>query len=343
MRTVTDLLVSVRKRLRLTWAAATAQWLAPAVVGGALVLVAVGRFRPWAWPERGAVVLLAGLGIALVVMAVAIRISPAIAARAADRGLRTKDTFATALEVAERPGPLPALVVARAESLARGARPKEAIPLRWAPRRLAFSGVLGLAAIVLVVVANPQDDIRRRRDAERAAVAAEAERLREAADRLAFDPDLGAGDEAVAEALDDLAQRLEQGLSIEEAQRTIDEARQQFNSQVTPELLSQKAAAQGVNQTLDANPLPGASGASASEQFEQAAEGLDELSSEELGALAERLESLAATQAVANPALAESLQGAASAVSAGDVAGAEAALGEAAGAQAAAEASVSSQ
>ncbi|MGH9117494.1 MAG: hypothetical protein ACRD0A_06345, partial [Acidimicrobiales bacterium] len=328
MDAVTRLLDGMRRRLRLVWAASTGQWLAPVLALGALGLVVLGRVRPWGWPEPAA--LLAGVGavVAVAVVAVVLRIPSAVAARAADRGLLTRDAFATALEVADRPGPLPARVVARAESLAVGARAAAAAPLRWAPRRLAFSGVLTVVAVTLAVVDNPQDEVRRRQAAERAAIAEEARRLDEAADELAADAELGTRDAAVAERLDELARELEQASSIEEAEVALEWARQELAARVTPELLSQRAAVQGLSQSLAANPLPGASAESApAEQLEEAAARLDGLNEEELTALAERLEAVAAAQAVANPELASALSAASAALSSGDVGAARAVLG----------------
>ncbi len=93
------LLAAVRRRLRLAWAVATAELVAPLVAGVALVLVIVGRFRPWSWPEPAALGV-AGASVALLVLAVlALRVPLTVAARAADRGLSTGDAFFTALEL----------------------------------------------------------------------------------------------------------------------------------------------------------------------------------------------------------------------------------------------------
>ncbi|HEX6382740.1 MAG TPA: hypothetical protein VF180_15970, partial [Acidimicrobiia bacterium] len=51
------LLGAVRRRLRLAWALATGQLLAPLIGILLLLLVFLARLRPWTWPEPAALVL----------------------------------------------------------------------------------------------------------------------------------------------------------------------------------------------------------------------------------------------------------------------------------------------
>ena len=95
---IDGLLRRVRRRLRLTWFVAVAQWLGPAIAVAALVVVALGFVRPWSWPEPAALVLAGGSVVAIALAALIVRITPAVAARAADRGLATHDAIATALD-----------------------------------------------------------------------------------------------------------------------------------------------------------------------------------------------------------------------------------------------------
>ncbi|MGH9036404.1 MAG: hypothetical protein ACRD0O_11625, partial [Acidimicrobiia bacterium] len=88
------LLAAVRRRLRLAWTVATGQLVAPLLAGAVLALVLIGRYRPWAWPEPAAVAFFLLALVALVVAGVALRVSPGVTARAADRGLQTGDAFA---------------------------------------------------------------------------------------------------------------------------------------------------------------------------------------------------------------------------------------------------------
>src|ERR687898_367288 len=96
-----------------------------AVALAALALVLAGRMRPWAWPERAALVMVGLVVLGVALLALVVRIPPLLAARAADRGLRTGDAFAAALELAETPGVLPERVRGRAAALASGTRARD--------------------------------------------------------------------------------------------------------------------------------------------------------------------------------------------------------------------------
>ncbi|MDD9371795.1 MAG: hypothetical protein PV358_16875 [Acidimicrobiales bacterium] len=192
-----DLLTAVRRRLRVTWTAATLQWLAPAVALAALGLVLVGRLRPWAWPEPAALVVAVVVVVGVVIGAALVRIPDLVAARAADRGLHTRDALAAALEVGDEPGPFTARVQARATEAAAGASARQAVPMPRALRRMASSSVLAAGALGLAWMPNPQDDVRRERAAEQAAL---AEALRTLADDLDGAGSLEEGLEALAQA-----------------------------------------------------------------------------------------------------------------------------------------------
>ncbi|MGH9136549.1 MAG: hypothetical protein ACRD0G_05810, partial [Acidimicrobiales bacterium] len=326
---MTELLARVRRRLRLAWGSATAQVLLPVVAGVVLLLVVVGRLRPWAWPEPAALAVGLAALVGVPVVALVMRVPDLVAARAADRGLRTKDAFATALALQSRGldadgfGPP---VRERAERLARGATAKQAVPLRWQRWRLVSgAGVLALA-VPLAVLPNHQDDVRRAREAELAAIDAVADSLLEQAAELADRPDATEADRAEAEALERAAEQLEQASSLEEAQEALQQARDELAAQVGAAVESQRAAARGLERTLESQPLPGAAGADAAEQLRDAADALSQLSAEEQAALTDRLDELAEGQQVANPVLAEALAVAAGALRGGDVAGAQAAL-----------------
>ena len=334
-----DLITAVRRRLRLTWTAATLQWAAPAVAIAALALVMIGRLRPWAWLEPAALVVAVVVVVGVAIGAVLVRIPDLVAARAADRGLHTRDALAAALEVGDEPGPFTARVQARATEAAAGASAREAVPMPRALRRMAASSVLAAGALGLAWMPNPQDDVRRDRAAEQAALEAEADDLREAADALDELPGAGEAEAALAEQLRALADEMDDASSLEEGLAALTEAQAALEAQIPADLLARKAATTGLDRSLEAAPLPGTTGGSAAEQLEQLAESVAGLSLDEQAALAERLGELADTQAVGNPDAAEALDAAAAALAAGDVAAAQAALGEAAAAQASATAS----
>jgi hypothetical protein len=333
---VDDLLAAVRRRLRWTWTVATLHWVGPAVALVALGVVLVGRLVPWAWPERTALAVPVLVVVAVVVVARAVRIPDIVAARSADRGLGTHDALAAALEVGDTPGALPERVRARAASVASGASARAAVPAPRARRRLAVTGLASVCTIGLAWLPNPQDEVRRERALEQAALEAEADDLREAAAALEERPGAGEAERALAEELRALADELDEAGSIDEAQEALADARAELQAQVPTDFLAQRAAATGLDRSLEAAPLPGTAGASAAEQLEELAGALSGMSPADQAAVAQRLSELADTQAVGDPAAAEALDAAAAAITAGDVAGAEAALGEAASAQAAA-------
>lgn len=334
-------LARLRRRLRLVWAWATTAWVAPGVLAAALVVVAVGWLVPWGWPEPAAAGLVGAAVVAVALAAVVQRLPLPVVARAADRGLATHDSFAAALQFERLDGSFGERIAARAESLAAGADPATAAPLRPYGRRWLVAAALALAAIVLAVAPNPQDEVRAERADTRALLDALADELTEEAEALAEEVPEGAEDPAVTELLA-AADELRRADDLEAAQEALAEAQDALDARRSDNLAAQQAAAQGLERSLAQRPIA-ESGESAADQLAAAAEQLDGLSAEEQAALAERLADLAATQELGSPDVAAALASAADALAAGDVAGAQAALGEAAQAQGAANAAVSGQ
>jgi len=331
---VTHLLSGVRRRLRLAWALATIGWIAPFVALGAVVLVGVARIRPWRWPEPGALVLVAAALVAVAVLAATLRISALVSARAADRGLVTRDAFATAIEVDDGvvvAGPFAEPILVRAGDLAAGRKPSDAIRLHLPGRRLAVAAAVGALALVVALLPNHQDALRAERAAERAALATQATELRKTADLVGRQPTgANAADRlrVLADALDK-AQRLSNGSS------EIDKAVADLQTSISPNLLGQKAAALGIERSVKANPLTKSpiAGEGASAQLQGAAAQAAEMSEAERAALAQRLDNLANAQRNANPELSKSLEAAASALRSGDKTAAQKALNDAAALQ----------
>ncbi|MDQ6724658.1 MAG: hypothetical protein M3066_00555, partial [Actinomycetota bacterium] len=229
---MTQLLAGVQRRLRLAWAVATAELVGPAVAGLALLMVLVGRVRPWAWPEPGALALagaaVAGLGVAVL----ALRVPDAVAARAADRGLVTGDAFFTALEIDARgaDGPFADRVRARAGRLAAAHRPADAVPVRLHRRPLGAVVLLAAAATVLALTSNAQDGVRRRHDAEHVALAGEAAKLRTAAGDLRGTSPTPPGQDAIARRLEELARQLAQAPDLAAGRQALDAAARDLSS-----------------------------------------------------------------------------------------------------------------
>ncbi len=332
-------LSSMARRLRLVWAWATAAWVAPAVAALALGLVAIGWMVPWAWPEPAAIAVTTAVAVAVLVWAVVQPLPGHLVARAADRGLRTGDSFETALHFRSLDGPFGDRIRTRAEHLAEHADPTVAAPLPDHRRRWGIAMTLGALALVAGIVANPQDDERAARAAEAQAIATLADEVEEQAEALADDP---ATAELAAE-LDALAEELRSTNDLLEAREILEAKAEELEGREPTDFASQRAAAEGLERSLTDRPLTGDPSASAAEQLAALGESLDSLSEEEQAALAERLADLAATQTAGDPATAEALQQAAAALAAGDLPAARAALGEAALAQGAASDAVAGQ
>lgn len=324
-------LARVRRRLRGLWLVSTVVWFAPVVAGAAALLVAVGRVRPWAWPETAAIAVAGVAAVAVVIAAFVLRVPDSVAARAADRGLGSRDGIATAVEVEPDRGPFAALVHERAQALTTGADLRRALPLRVAPRRLVAGGALGALALIGGVAGNPQDDVRRQRAADQAAVAAAADDAEAAAEALAERLEPEAEAESIVAELEALAAALDQASTLDEARELLDRAEAALQAGLTPESLARKAAVSGLERSTAASPLPGAQpGDTAAAQLDAAAAALEGLDEGAQADLAERLERLAETQAVGSPAAAGALGQAAAALGEGDIAAAAGALADAA-------------
>lgn len=322
-------LARVRRRLRGLWLVSTMVWFAPVVAGAAAVLVAVGRVRPWAWPETAALAVAGAATVAVVIATLVLRVPDSVAARAADRGLGSRDGIATAVEIEPDHGPFAVLVHERARALVTGANLRRALPLRVAPRRLVAAGALGALALIGGVAGNPQDDVRRQRAADQAAIAAAADDVGAAAEALAerLEPE---ADAVVAE-LEALAAALDEASTLDEARELLDRAEAALQAGLTPESLARKAAVAGLERSTAATPLPGAQpGDTAAAQLDAAVAALEGLDEGAQADLAERLERLAETQAVGSPAAAGALGQAAAALGEGDIAAAAGALADAA-------------
>ena len=335
--TLIPLFRAVRRRLRVAWALTTLQLVAPLVALGALGLVLAGRFFDLSWAEPSALVLVASVVALVTGYALVCRVPDLLVARAADRGLRTRDAFATSLELADHHDDFADRVRHRAQELADVATPKEAVRYRLLRKPTGIAALIAPAALVLAFIANPQDALRERRADDRAAIEATADVLRAEAERIAELP----GGQDAADRLAQLADELSKTDSLEKADDLLQEAAAELGEQTGPDTLAKTAATEGLQRSLENSPLPGASSEqSVQDQLEALAGELPGMSDSELADAAERLDALAATQEAGDPATADLLREAAQAIRDGDIATAQARLGEAgqASAQAATEA-----
>ena len=333
------LMTGVRRRLRVGWAIATAESVGPVVMLVILLCSALGWVTAWASADRAALAAFAIATGVLVVGALAIRIPPLVAARAADRGLETSDAFATALELRATPadpgpsGPFGGLVTARAERFAADRTPRDAMPLAIRPLRVAALAVLGVLIAVSIVATSPQDRVRERRATDRAVLRAEAVRLRKAADTIDRGTPRSPTRQALAARIRSTASRLERVPTLADGRRELRAAAEQLRRQVDPNALAAKAAFRGIERSLQARPLLASAGASsAPQQIIAASKQVADLPSSTLGDIADRAEALAAAQRLGDPKTASALADAAAKLRAGDRVGAARALNSAAGA-----------
>ncbi|MEQ1702805.1 MAG: hypothetical protein ABMA25_22070, partial [Ilumatobacteraceae bacterium] len=315
-RHLTPLFRSVRRRLRVAWALTTLQLFAPIVALGALALVLAARFFDLPWAEPAALVLVGAAVVGVLVYAAVCKVPDMIVARAADRGLQTRDAFATSLELEGSDGEFAQRVRHRAAELADVAAPKEAVHYRLLRKPTGIAAVIAPAALMLALIANPQDALREQRAEDTAAIEATADVLRSEAERIAEQP----GGEQAAERLQQLADELSKTDSLEKADDLLQEAAAELRDEVGTDTLAKKAATEGLQRSLENSPLPGASSEqSVQEQLEALGGELPSMTEEERNEAAERLDDLAATQEAGDPATAELLREAAEAMRNGDV------------------------
>ena len=307
-----DLLRRGRRRLRAVWLAATSTAFAPWVAAAAVLIALVGWVRPWSWPEPTAVGLLLVALVAVAVGATALRLPEHTVARALDRSLDTDDALVSALQFSPA-DPFGDRVHARAESFA-AADVRSAMPTPWRPKPWLLAGALVAGLVVLVVVRNPQDSVRDRLAADQEAIEEVAEQFEDAAEQLEAEQ---TGDEAdaLAQELRELAESLREADDLESAIDELEAAQDELLRSIDAEDLAQRAAAQGLERTLQQNPL--GAGSNAAEQFSSLADSLEQLTAEEQAELAERLEQLADTQSAGDPDTSEALQDAADALQQG--------------------------
>ena len=324
--TLAPLLGAMRRRLRTAWAIATVQVLAPIAVGAALVLVVLGRFFDLAWSEPVALVVVICGVLAVLLVAALLKVSDATSARAADNGLHTRDAFASALEFGDNESDFGQRIQDRAAHLATGARAKDAVPFRFYRRQVLAAGLLCPVALILALIANPQDARRAQRALDRATIATAVKSLQAEATRLESVPH---GAAAVLR-LQQLIKELGKTASLAETDELLQNAAADLQRDIGNDLLAKKAATQGLEKSLENQPLPNTSaGASVQDQLAKAADNLDNMTNQDKQDLADRLDQLAAAQEAGDPAAAAALHDAAAAVRAGATSAAKAALGEA--------------
>ncbi|MBT8239751.1 MAG: hypothetical protein KJN63_00820, partial [Acidimicrobiia bacterium] len=281
-------LAAMTRRLRIVWAWAFTGWIAPPVVGVALLLVVVGWLVPWGWFEPAAVGILAAVLIAIIATALLRPLHRLRAARAADRGLKTGEAFGAAVEFAGLPGSFGDGIRSRAEALAEASEPRLAAPLPRLRGRWALAAAFGAAALVMGLVTNPQDEVRAERARANQVATELAEELEASAEEL-DDP----ATEELGAVLDQLAEDLRGAASFEEIDELLAEAEKELGER-SPDFAAERAAAEGLERSLENQPLIGqSSSASAAEQIAGLAAEIPILDQQERTELADRLDQIA--------------------------------------------------
>lgn len=317
----------IRARMRLAWLSATAQRCAPYLGVGIVITLAVDWLTAF---EQGLLVSasLAGLfGLALFVRAATFRITPWDASRAAERGLRARDAFTTALEFNDPGDGVHRLIQDRADWLARESRVSDAIPIRPDGSRLRQLGMAATLALVIGLLPPLGSTPAMSSDLD-AALDEEADRIERIAEAVE-EADVETSHDIVAE-LESLAQQLRDAETLEQALQSLQEAESRLGEQVDPDFLSQKTAVQGLARDLALRPLAEDAPLDATSQFQELANGLDSLSEPERAALADRLSDLAESQSAGNADLSSQLSEASRALDEGDLEEAARALEQAA-------------
>jgi hypothetical protein len=316
--------------MRLAWLSATAQRFAPHLGIAVIIGLAADRLTSFDAGLLAVVLLAGGFAFVLLIMAATIRISPWDAARAAERGLRARDAFTTALEFADPDDGVHRSIQERADLLATSSKPSDAIPIGADRSRLRQFGLAASLAVVIGLL-PPLGSTPALSSDMATAIEAEAERLERIAEAIG-ESEVDTADE-IADELGRLAQELRQAETLEQALQSLEDAERRLGSQIDPDFLSQKAAVQGLARDLALRPLSEGAPLDAVSQLEQLAEELDGLSEPELAALSARLSDLAESQAAGNPDLSSELAEAAQAITSGDLDAAVRALQRAAGEQ----------
>ena len=320
----------VRRRIRLAWLAATAQQLAPYLGLLVVILFFVDWLTDWDAAPAFSLAAVGGLAAALIVGALALRITDWDASRAAERGLAARDALTTALEFNDPQDEVHKAIQAEADAIAAGSDPSAAIPVKPKPERLRQLGMALAVALVLAFIPPFGDSPALSVDVE-TALEKEAEQLEEIAEAIEAQ-DLEKKEE-LAEELRRLAEELRAAQNLEEALDALEDSEKRLDALKDPNALAQKAAVQGLASDLALRPLVDGTSLDASSQLEELAQQLDQLSEPELRALEDRLRDLAASQAAGNPDLASQLSEAAASLEAGNLAAASQALSEAAASQ----------
>jgi hypothetical protein len=262
-------------------------------------------------------------------------------ARYFDRVLGLQERTSMALELATS-GAAPDWLKhdqwADAVRAARGADPKQRLPLRLARWDGWLCALVAAALALSLYLPNPQQNVLAHDQAVDSAIAEQIEKIEDAIEAIENNPNLTEDQkDALTEPLKDAVEQLKEGdLTQEQAVQVLTEAQDKLQEQVDQNAIDQANALENAGEGLSQNDTTKPVGdALQNGDLQSAADALSnidlsKLSPSELAALADRLEKTAQELANTNPEVAKELQAAAEAIRAGDLQAAQEALDRAA-------------
>lgn len=285
----------------------------------AVALLVVARLAPLGWERPAAALLGPVLVGARVAVGLAKRLTPLLAARAADSDLAADDRLATAYELLAKPSrsSLEEAQLDDAAATIAGVPAGRASPLRLPRTRLAIAAALVTVAALLLYLPNPMDEVVSRRRAERALLEEESQELLREAQQVEKAPLAEAESERLVRRLRKLAAELQSAPSLEEALDRVAETEARLASESLPDHLASRALMASFERSLERSPLSSGLSGSVPEQLAALAAQAAEMGTGERAAASSRLEGLAASLAAADPRLASTLAEAAGSLAAG--------------------------
>ena len=332
-----------RRETALRWAA----WGVVVGLGVAVLLNAVAWTFP-VLPRLQRISLSAGIpALTTLVAFVAAYLYPRSAldvARVADARMHLRDRLATAVEISSGRLQVPTEIAERqwddACAAAAQADPRRAFALRFPRHQSLFAAVLIALLLVAFVLPNPQETVLARRQAARAEIARQAERLEKLRAEVAADESLSQEvKDRILRELDDTIRDLRRGdMSPEEALARLSQTEQELKKLVDEGVEAQAQAMEAAGRQVAQGARTQEMGRElAAGNYEQAAQAMEALGNElsnmsdaEREDTARRLEDMADAVAATDPELAQELRDAAQAMREGDAERAREALSRAA-------------
>jgi hypothetical protein len=267
---------------------------------------------------------------------IAARPRPAQLMQAADLRLGLKERLSTAWERRGLQGPMDGAL--RRDALEKAARAKlsAAFPVGARRGEILLTAAVAVAAIGLVLLPNPQDQVLAQRKADRAAQSHAATTVGAVQKKLASAPSPAPVDPQVQKILQDAKAKISAAPDPRTALQSITPAEQQLLQLTDPQTPARASSAQnlannlaGTNAGKSASQAIAASPSQGAQAIRQLASQLQSLSPQDRAELAKAL--AAAAQQANDPQMAASLQQASSALQGGDLGAAAIALNDVAG------------